>query len=78
MALSSSTENTTDTTTNPNNSSQSIQYDYESMSGNVSFKEFLHQYDELNKWLEQIQSFKKDEKLSKKSFCEIYTNQVNI
>ena len=45
----------------------------ESMSGNVSFKEFLHQYNELNKWLEQMLSFNSE---SMTSHSEKYTNQV--
>ena len=48
------------------------------MSGSVSFKEFLHQYDELKRWLEQIQSFRHAESAStnKSSYCEKYTNQI--
>ena len=45
------------------------------MSGNVSFKEFLHQYNELKRWLEQMQ-FSYSDSIS--SFCEKYTNQVNL
>ncbi len=45
------------------------------MSGNVSFKEFLHQYNELKRWLEQMQ-FSYSDSIS--SFCEKYTNQVSL
>ena len=45
------------------------------MSGNVSFKEFLHQYNELKRWLEQMQSISiSGQDLS--SYCEKYTNQI--
>lgn len=50
-----------------------FQNEDESMSGNVSFKEFLHQYNELNKWLEQMLSFNSK---STSSHSEKYTNQV--
>ena len=49
--------------------------DYENMSGNVSFKEFLHQYNELNKWLEQMLCFNQK---AASSNSEKYTNQVKI
>lgn len=52
-----------------------IQSDYENMSGNVSFKEFLHQYNELKRWLEQMQSIScSGQEVS--SYCEKYTNQI--
>jgi hypothetical protein len=47
----------------------------ENLSGNVSFKEFLHQYNELNKWLEQMLSFNSK---TTSSHSEKYTNQVII
>ena len=58
-----------------------IQSDYENMSGSVSFKEFLHQYDELKRWLEQMQSFRDAESAApshhtKSSYSEKYTNQI--
>ena len=47
------------------------------MSGNVSFKEFLHQYYELRKWLEQLKSFKQTTRFNNSmSSCEKYTNQI--
>jgi hypothetical protein len=45
------------------------------MSGNVSFKEFIHQYNELKRWLEQMQSIScSGQQVS--SYCEKYTNQL--
>lgn len=54
---------------------QLIQNEYENMSGNVSFKEFLHQYNQLKSWLDQLKSFNNDTTLS--SYCEKYTKQVS-
>ncbi len=45
------------------------------MSGNVSFKEFLHQYNELKRWLEQMQSISCSGQ-AVSSYCEKYTNQI--
>ena len=69
--LSSSTISTSSNTTTL---SKIQNDDYENMSGNVSFKEFLHQYNELNKWLEQMMCFNQK---STSSNSEKYTNQVN-
>jgi hypothetical protein len=42
----------------------------------VSFKEFLHQYNQLKSWLDQLKSFNTDSSLS--SYCEKYTKQVSL
>lgn len=46
----------------------------ENVSGTVSFTEFLHQFNELTKWINQMQSMRFDSSLD--SFCEKYANQV--
>ena len=46
----------------------------ENKSGSVSFTEFLHQINELNKWLEQMQSISLSNSVT--SCCEKYANQV--
>ena len=53
---------------------QANQNHHENISGTVSFSEFLHQIEELTKWLNQIQSVNIENSLN--SFCEKYANQV--
>jgi hypothetical protein len=48
---------------------------YSNMSGNVSYKEFMHQYNELKRWIDRLQSFNNDTE-SMSSYCEKYTKQV--
>ncbi len=42
---------------------------------NVSFKEFLHQYEEFKKWLEHMNTFKSVNCMSN---CEKYTNHISF
>ncbi len=49
--------------------------DCETMNGNVSYREFMHQYNELKRWLERLQSFNNSPD-SISSQCEKYTNQI--
>ena len=51
-----------------------IQDHRENISGSVSFTEFLHQIEELTKWLNQIQSMNIENSIN--SCCEKYANQV--
>lgn len=53
-------------------SSGAQQMDYENMT--VSFKEFLHQYNQLCKWIEKINSLNHSQVMS--SYCEKYVNQL--
>lgn len=46
----------------------------ENINANVSYKEFLHQFNQLKKWLEELQSFSFTSQTT--SYCEKYTNQV--
>ena len=46
----------------------------QNISGNVSFSEFLHQIEELTKWLNQIQTMNIENSIN--SSCEKYANQV--
>ena len=50
-----------------------IQNECETMSGNVSFKEFLHQYNQLKIWLDKLRSLNND---ASSSYSEKYTKQV--
>lgn len=67
--------NLTSCTNDNSSSAPRFQNDSENTSGNVSFKEFLHQFNELNKWLEQMLSFNSK---STSSHSEKYTNQVKF
>lgn len=53
---------------------QLIQNECENMSGNVSFKEFLHQYNQLKMWLDKLRSLNNDASTS--SYSEKYTKQI--
>ncbi|CAF0893673.1 unnamed protein product, partial [Brachionus calyciflorus] len=45
------------------------------LSVNVSYKEFLHQYNQIKNWLDQLKIFRPATK-STSSYCEKYTNQI--
>jgi len=45
------------------------------MSGNVTFNEFIHQYNELKRWLERMKSITCSGQ-QESGYCEKYTNQL--